>query len=206
MKIQAIETKYKGYRFRSRLEARWAVAFDTLGVEWRYEPEGFQLPSGKWYLPDFRVTTKSGNKAWVEIKGNARFSSHYRYIDSFEGDEKTKEFARYVTRKGGLFLLLCDIPEPQTEEITPWGKDMFSYDPVHDSWSNICFCIAEFAYGLYDIHVIDSLDFDSRSEELYIMNGQKEECPNGLKYRLYWPTEAYEKARSARFEHGETPR
>lgn len=27
---QVIETEYKGYRFRSRLEARWAVFFDTL--------------------------------------------------------------------------------------------------------------------------------------------------------------------------------
>lgn len=28
--IKAIETKYKGYRFRSRLEARYAVAFDNI--------------------------------------------------------------------------------------------------------------------------------------------------------------------------------
>jgi hypothetical protein len=26
--IKAIETRYKGYRFRSRLEARWAVRFE----------------------------------------------------------------------------------------------------------------------------------------------------------------------------------
>ncbi len=30
--IKAIETRYKGYRFRSRLEARWAVFFDALSV------------------------------------------------------------------------------------------------------------------------------------------------------------------------------
>ena len=28
--IKAIETVYNGYRFRSRLEARWAVFFDAL--------------------------------------------------------------------------------------------------------------------------------------------------------------------------------
>lgn len=55
MDIKPIETIYKGYRFRSRLEARWAVFFDALGVEWEYEPEGFNLPSGRKYLPDFRV-------------------------------------------------------------------------------------------------------------------------------------------------------
>ncbi len=39
--MRPIETKYKGCRFRSRLEARWAVFFDALGLEWWYEPEGF---------------------------------------------------------------------------------------------------------------------------------------------------------------------
>ena len=53
--IRSIETEYNGYRFRSRLEARWAVFFDALGVDYEYEPEGFELPSGKRYLPDFRV-------------------------------------------------------------------------------------------------------------------------------------------------------
>lgn len=51
--MQAIETRYKGYRFRSRLEARWAVFFDALGIEWQYEPEGFILDDGTMYLPDF---------------------------------------------------------------------------------------------------------------------------------------------------------
>ena len=53
--IKAIETEYNGHRFRSRLEARWAVFFDALGVEYVYEPEGFTLPSGQEYLPDFKV-------------------------------------------------------------------------------------------------------------------------------------------------------
>lgn len=68
MAIKAIETVYKGYRFRSRLEARWAVFFDERGDEWRYEPEGFELTSGR-YLPDFYLPAK---KMYVEIKpGNA---------------------------------------------------------------------------------------------------------------------------------------
>lgn len=54
--IKAIETRYRGYRFRSRLEARWAVFFDALGISWEYEPEGFELSDGSWYLPDFRLT------------------------------------------------------------------------------------------------------------------------------------------------------
>ena len=78
--LTAIETRYSGCRFRSRLEARWAVFFDALGIKWEYEPEGFEVISGrysdesearqKWnYLPDFRLTNLG---AWVEVKGDWR--------------------------------------------------------------------------------------------------------------------------------------
>jgi hypothetical protein len=68
MSIQPIETSYAGYRFRSRLEARWAVAFDYLHIPWQYEPEGFVLPDGTKYLPDFWLP---GEELWVEVKGQA---------------------------------------------------------------------------------------------------------------------------------------
>jgi hypothetical protein len=35
-----METRYRGYRFRSRSEARWAVFFDAAGVGWSYGDEG----------------------------------------------------------------------------------------------------------------------------------------------------------------------
>ena len=54
MGVKPIETIYDGYRFRSRLEARWAVFFKTLGVAYEYEPEGFDM-NGLRYLPDFKV-------------------------------------------------------------------------------------------------------------------------------------------------------
>lgn len=63
--LKAIETEYKGYRMRSRLEARWAVFFDTLGIKWEYEKEGYVLPGGTWYLPDFWLPEF---KSFVEIK------------------------------------------------------------------------------------------------------------------------------------------
>jgi len=44
--IKAINTEYKGYKFRSRLEARWAVYFDSLGIKWEYEIEGFEFEDG----------------------------------------------------------------------------------------------------------------------------------------------------------------
>jgi len=64
--IKAIETVYRGYRFRSRLEARWAVVFDALGIRWQYEHEGYELPSGKRYLPDFYLPDVD---MLVEVKG-----------------------------------------------------------------------------------------------------------------------------------------
>lgn len=64
--LKAIETKYKGYRFRSRLEARYAVMLDTLGVQWIYEEEGYELGSAGRYLPDF--TIPASEKIWIEIK------------------------------------------------------------------------------------------------------------------------------------------
>jgi hypothetical protein len=63
--IRAIETHYAGYRMRSRLEARWAVFFDTLGIKWEYEIEGFNL-DGNLYLPDFWLPD---HKLWFEVKG-----------------------------------------------------------------------------------------------------------------------------------------
>ena len=64
MDIKPIETCYNGYRFRSRLEARWAVFMDALGIKYEYEPEGYELPSG-WYLPDFWLPEW---KTWLEVK------------------------------------------------------------------------------------------------------------------------------------------
>lgn len=66
MVIKAIQTEYKGYKFRSRLEARYAVLFDALGLDWEYETEGYELPDGTWYLPDFYIPSKN---SYIEIKG-----------------------------------------------------------------------------------------------------------------------------------------
>lgn len=65
MEVKPIETIYNGYRFRSRLEARWAVFFDRMGIRYEYEPEGFILSHGIQYLPDFYLIDMD---AYVEIK------------------------------------------------------------------------------------------------------------------------------------------
>lgn len=63
--MKAIETIYNGYKFRSRLEARWAVFFDQLHIEYQYESEGYVLENGLCYLPDFYLPSLG---VYVEIK------------------------------------------------------------------------------------------------------------------------------------------
>jgi hypothetical protein len=106
VEIKAIETVYRGYRFRSRLEARWAVFFDTLDMKWRYETEGLNL-DGIWYLPDFWLPDFF-NGSYLEVKP-----------DMPNADELKKLFALHeyhnvfvavadpMTRQG-LFCVLRD--------------------------------------------------------------------------------------------------
>jgi hypothetical protein len=63
--VKAIETAYAGCRFRSRAEARWAVFLDSLGLDWEFEPQGYELSYGRRYLPDFRVE----GSYFIEVKG-----------------------------------------------------------------------------------------------------------------------------------------
>ena len=63
------EINFDGYRFRSKIEAKWYVFFKTLGLDVHYEPEtiSLELLDGKltnylvdYYLPDL--------DAYIEIK------------------------------------------------------------------------------------------------------------------------------------------
>ena len=94
--IQAIETRYRGYRFRSRLEARWAVFFDALGVKWEYEKEGYMLPSGP-YLPDFWLPQQ---QCWVEIKGTPPTKQEMQFASDLCSGTKAAVFIF----DGSLFL------------------------------------------------------------------------------------------------------
>jgi hypothetical protein len=47
-------TRYAGISFRSRLEARWAMFFDLIGVAWEYEPVRIRTCRIT-YVPDFRI-------------------------------------------------------------------------------------------------------------------------------------------------------
>lgn len=101
-KIKAIETRHAGCLFRSRLEARWAVFFDAVSLEWMYEPEGYDLGNGLWYLPDFWLPSLS---CFIEVKGV--------YPDKTEINK-----AYHLSRQSGypVHIAFGDIPAPDREE------------------------------------------------------------------------------------------
>ena len=63
--MKVIETTFRGCRFRSRLEARWAVFMHALKVPYVYEPEGYDLDDGICYAPDFWLPDQD---CFLEIK------------------------------------------------------------------------------------------------------------------------------------------
>lgn len=69
--------KYDGYRFRSVLDARWAVFFKTLGVKYEYEKKNDEL-NGVWCLPAFWLPELD---CWVEIKGQKPTDEEIRKIE-----------------------------------------------------------------------------------------------------------------------------
>ena len=91
--IKAIETEYDGHRFRSRLEARWAVFFNAIGLTYEYEIEGFEM-DGTRYLPDFYIPSLN---RWFEIKGKPL---------SLDEIKKCEEFCRRLDNENIKYSVL----------------------------------------------------------------------------------------------------
>ena len=128
MGIKAIETRFKGYRFRSRLEARYAVFFDALNIKWEYEKEGYDLGNLGYYLPDFWLPKP---KLWIEIKGSD---------PTQEEQDKVFELCRMTK----CSAYLC-VGEPQVDNIMGafWNGiefDWHSLDkPISGDWLKAAF-------------------------------------------------------------------
>ena len=95
--IKAIETEYDGHRFRSRLEARWAVFFNAVGLTYEYEIEGFEM-DGTRYLPDFYIPSLN---RWFEIKGKPL---------SLDEIKKCEDFCRRLDNENIKFSVLIGSP------------------------------------------------------------------------------------------------
>ena len=207
--IKAIETTYKGYRFRSRLEARWAVFFDTLGIKWQYENEGYQkeveLNTGLKtlrYLPDFFLPDRWGDGVFVEVKGDkdALKKNWETNVLMHDWNGILPNFQGSFGKSNAGLLLLSDIPEASPNRIIfhPilqhnqglaksygfFGADGFSV--VSQS------PLAE----LLDVKPVYNLDSSSADWSI-----DTKHAPTDRHYPHV--VKAYAAARSARFEHGE---
>lgn len=196
MGIEPIQTYYKDYHFRSRLEARWAVFFDALGVKYEYEPEGFNLDNGMSYLPDFLIhdviTRYPGGEPqniYVEVKG----------VPNATDAEKIAEFAKYYP-----VWVVGDIPDPE-DYILSCAEQRRNYcdKVINGEYSfdhNCAFC--PYCYGMIDGDSCFefSLAFDDGKLSFHGADSNYEygRYDEEIVCALF-------KARGARFEHGEMP-
>lgn len=114
--IKPIETVYNGYHFRSRLEARWAVFFDVMGIKYLYEHEGFEVTVGPEtfrYLPDFYFPDYDmfGEVKPVTCRGKI----------SPKDAEKMSWMVDYNAPCANGIVLLGLIPEPSHAAFMTWA-------------------------------------------------------------------------------------
>lgn len=209
--IRAIETRYKGYRFRSRLEARWAVFFDALSLSWEYEPEGFHTSAGP-YLPDFRVMTPQGKPIWYEIKpecieADSKLEAFEALVIAAEADTEAGECssARVGLLTGDPVSLLAK------PDVTICPRCGFIHKPDYgfeiEPTSHPRLRLFEWSVGCWPCDVETPSGGDNPWEDGILGFGV---YPHKGWVKAILPTDkpwasAAEKARSARFEHGETP-
>lgn len=207
--LRAIETHFKGYRFRSRLEARWAVFFDALGLKWEYEPEGFVTSAGP-YLPDFRVWTPQGKPMWYEVKPAGVLS-----------DEKFDAFCDGLPKPSRFALLAGDPLEFfAKKDVTPGHSYCGTMCPLCGRLNSYG-CLSrkeERVKGGVGVWCEPCGDDDADEEKPRWLGGyDAAETIGVLGYGIlsdfYWMVlppalvarvkEAADRARAARFEHGE---
>ncbi len=111
-----IETTWDGFRFRSRTEARWAVALTYWDVKWEYEKEGYDI-NGEWYLPDFWLPSidptcaAAGWGQWLEIKPNRELT-----------DEQSALYDATAKITGHRMLVACG---------HPWDCTIYAFQHHH---------------------------------------------------------------------------
>lgn len=185
--IPAIETLYRGCRFRSRLEARWACFWDHLGTRWEYEPQGFMI-GGRPYLPDFRLP----NGTWIEIKGAESELDHdlmYAAAEYLPGGADPR------------MLILGPMPEPPARNCGNWAwlgftaADFGGERVVLDGWWE--FGEDGLPRSATETSSAPPPSMGEDAEWLTPFYNMTGDVPPVV-------TAAYKAGRSARFEHGES--
>jgi hypothetical protein len=208
--IKAIETNYMGCRFRSRLEARWAVFFDALGWNWQYEKEGFIIGHDKTipWLPDFEITTPKGQNFYVEVKGDPNFFKDGVWFDHLDwhggppgfpdsswhpGRESAEALA---TRKP--IILLGDVPKVR-DDTEIWVPVIFHHEGVHGHYCQVLPDGLNLVYDSRGCYTWDNLGASGGIDNFGVAVGWAQ----SLESAAVLP--AIRAALGARFEHGEKP-
>jgi len=191
--MEPIETEYKGYRFRSRLEARWAVFFEYLGIDWQYEPEGFEFENGTRYLPDFYLPdtySAASDDTYVEVKPNGKADTKGWDFTSKEHEEE-REFSFSL-------ILLSGQPRAVSERYWSAFREEWRERVEFDYEGHLCydmshyFCVCPVCRSL-------GFEFNGRAERIQCGCSISETHTRDDDMLL----EAYNAASKARFEHGE---
>lgn len=185
MPIKPIETIYNGYRFRSRLEARWAVFFDALGIKYEYEREGYETPDG-YYLPDFWLPE---TKTFIEVKPAKHDPSGEM---EWPGDSRWAAIADHFR-----LIVLCGTPGP-----IDFGQGgSYPYQGFYfDEWSSDC----SYYWGECPECGCIDIQYEGRTER---NRNHKPGCSVQKSNRKCYNTDtsslraAYAAARQARFEY-----
>lgn len=186
MAIAAIETRYAGCRFRSRLEARWAVFFNHLDIRWEYEPQGFviQRPghADTPYLPDFLLPDCG---TWVEVKGSEQ------QLDKTMLCAAALQLPQHPDRgeRGPSLLVLGSVPERHPRRLD-WGWVGFDRD-YPGRWG-----FGAYGKNLRPWYLTGASCIDLESNDIGWLTPIADDDETD-------PVGAYTAARSARFEHGE---
>lgn len=199
--LTAIETEYRGCRFRSRIEARWAVFFDALGIEWEYEREGYELGASGRYLPDFWLPE---HRYWIEIKGS---------YPPIEERRKLSTFARGMPDAEVFLFVGSDFRVPFLDHARgfrmegAWGRHF----PVDDRdscvegqsgqmWAQCTECLADRrdTFG-----IVYSRYLRQHARNRHDWGASEPYCGNGAQNTRQL-VKAYQEARQARFEFGES--
>lgn len=187
MNIGAIETRYAGRLFRSRLEARWAVFFDALSIEWQYEPQGFEA-EGMRYLPDFYLPACN---MFVEVKGDPGAIAADR-------DRISAVLIRTDLGKSSGLLLLSEIP--RLGDLIAHPGMCVCADGVERRWFS---WVPTFERGYvpyeHDDSLLATLHGLARDDEW----NSRHRSVDGLR-AFVKVNDAYQSAASARFEHGQS--
>lgn len=121
--MKAIETDFLWYRFRSRLEARWAIFFNVGGIRFEYEPEGIDDGSTL-YLPDFYLPDYD---MFVEVKPDRPNSK----------EELKKPLQCVLDNKIQRLMILQAIPQ-KTECECWWYPFIYYHNGSQDAVSARC--------------------------------------------------------------------